>query len=76
MKYWIDWAQEKGMRGNYSETFGFLASTLARSYNTGYTAHFVRPNPFGTSYSPNTLGDILLGDFLRKNKVVFYGRLC
>jgi len=33
------------------------------SYNTGYTAHFVRPNSAkgGTSYSPKTLGVIFDG---------------
>ncbi len=39
----------------------FLASPSARSHNTGYTAHFVRPNfaKGGTSYSPKTLGEIV-----------------
>jgi len=27
----------------------------AASPNTGYTAHFVRQNPFGTSYSQKSL---------------------
>ena len=41
-----------------AEAFGFLATLhshlSARSYNAGYTAHCVRPNPdfVGTSYSP------------------------
>lgn len=41
----------------------FVASLLALtsfgSYNTGYTAHSVRPNSAfgGTSYSPNMLGE-------------------
>jgi hypothetical protein len=44
----------------------FIASLLAltsfESYNTGYMAHFVLPNPAfsGTSYSPKTLGEIML----------------
>jgi len=40
-----------------TETFGFLASPSARSYNTGYTDHYVRPNSAkgGTSYSPKPL---------------------
>ena len=43
----------------------FVASLLAltsfRSYNTGYTARFTRPNSTkgGTSYSPKTLGESL-----------------
>jgi hypothetical protein len=50
------------------EGFGaerFVASLLALtsfgSYNTGYTAHFTRQNSAfgGTSYSPNTLGEIV-----------------
>ena len=28
------------------------------SYNTGYTAHFVRPNAYGTSHSPIPLSEI------------------
>ena len=52
----------KGNAGNSSETFGFLASPSARSYNTVYAAHFVRPNSAkgGTSQSPNTLSEIAI----------------
>ena len=45
-----------------TETFGFLASPSARSYNTGYTDHYVRPNSAkgGTSYSPKPLCEIAI----------------
>ena len=45
-----------------SAFFESLALTSFGSYNTGYTAHSVRPNSAkgGTSYSPNTLG--VIGD--------------
>ena len=43
----------------------------ATSYNTGYTARFSRPNPFGTSYSPNTLSEI--GRWLRERKYLKIG---
>ena len=38
MKYYIEQNQRKGVRGNSAETFGFLASSSARSYNSGHAA--------------------------------------
>ena len=40
---------------------------LTASPNTSFAAHSVRPNAFGTSQSPRTLDDILLGDLKAKN---------
>lgn len=54
-----------------AERFGapLLALTLLSLYNTGYTAHFDRPNRITpTSYSPKMLGDILLGGYQKIEK--------
>ena len=54
-----------GLSNGGFEAERFVASLLALtsfgSYNTGYTAHSVRPNSAkgGTSYSPNTLYEML-----------------
>jgi len=66
--------------GFWAERFvaSLLALTSFGSYNTGYTAHSVRPNPdfVGTSYSPIPLSEIGRSNSLKriylKRGVIYY----